>query len=179
MSKKILFSILGLFLLLNACHLASIKPHMAKLIWKTGKTNILIFLDTECPISQQMTLYIGPLRARYDTSQLALTLIFQDKATNVQIYHFLSTYQLYLPYYINTANRLSQLTGANITPEVFLYDTQKKLRYHGAINNLYADIGTKYPEPTSHFLQANTDSLLIGKPLPFVHQKAIGCFIEH
>ncbi|OWY22429.1 hypothetical protein C7N43_36940 [Sphingobacteriales bacterium UPWRP_1] len=143
-----------------------------------NKINILYFLDAECPISRQMTLYINKLSHEKDTAKVALLLVFQPPGKKRKLLQFLADYRLrHIPYCVNQQNTISKWCGASVTPEAFLYDAGGNLRYHGAINNLYAGIGSKRPAPTSHFLQANLDSLLAEKPLPFTNQPAVGCLI--
>jgi len=145
---------------------------------QTPQAQVFIFLDTDCPISRQMCLYIRQLAARYDAHIVAIQLVFQHRASRAQIRDFLSTFDLPLPYTVNSHYALSRQMGASITPEALLYDAQQILRYRGAINDLYTEIGVKRPEPSYFFLQANIDSLLLDKALPYKAQKAIGCLIE-
>ena len=159
-----------------ACQVPNSLPKVQK--QTISQVQVFIFLDTDCPISRQMSLYIRQLAARYDAQIVAIQLVFQHRASRAHIRDFLSAFDLSLPYTVNSHYALSRQMGASITPEALLYDAQQTLRYRGAINDLYTEIGVKRPEPSHFFLQANIDSLLFDKPLPYKAQKAIGCLIE-
>lgn len=183
MSGKYLLPIIfSLFLTsLSACLISRSQNSQVSLqeLLQTNKINIVYFIDSNCPISQQMTKYIREISQGIDTALLSSQIMLQPPITKQELEHFVAKYEVNLPVNINTNHQWSQLLGAQITPEVFLYDAKGDLRYHGAINNLYADIGSKRPYPTQHFLQSNIDSLLLQKTLPFTHQPAVGCIIHH
>ncbi|OWY22799.1 hypothetical protein B6N25_06100 [Sphingobacteriales bacterium TSM_CSS] len=61
---------------------------------QAGKANVLFFLDTGCPISRQMTLYIRQLESGADTAKVVLLLVFQPPEKKARISRFLSTYRL-------------------------------------------------------------------------------------
>lgn len=180
MSKQAIAHLLLLYLgLIIACKVGKIPlTNHKNALLQPNKVNVLLFLETDCPISQQMTLYIRQIANAADTSQTAILLVFQPPEEKGKIKKFLTDYQLNkLPFVVNKKGKLSGFCGATVTPEAFLYNAKDSLCYHGAINNLYATVGSKRPQATIHYLQANLDSLLAQKPLPFGPQPAIGCLI--
>jgi len=72
----------------------------------------------------------------------------------------------------------SQVTAkafnAECTPEFYLYDEARKLRYHGRI-----DDNQKEPAAVKHrYLKEAIESLLAGKNPPIAQTSAIGCSIK-
>jgi len=64
--------------------------------------------------------------------------------------------------------------GAERTPEVFLFDKQGQLRYHGAIDDNYDDPGAvKAP-----YLRNALDAVLGTKPLSVAATSPQGCTIK-
>jgi hypothetical protein len=63
--------------------------------------------------------------------------------------------------------------GARVTPEVFVYDADWKLRYHGRI-----DDDQKGDKITSKDTRAALDAVLAGKDVPVAETKAFGCSIK-
>lgn len=180
MSQQSIARLILLFICLHtACKVGKIPlANNENALLQPNKVNVLLFLETDCPISQQMTLYIREIANSTDTSQTALLLVFQPPEKKSEITRFLADYHLTsLRYVINKKSKISKLYGATVTPEAFLYNREGMLCYHGAINNLYANLGSKRPQATLHYLQADLDSLLAQKPLPFGPQPAIGCLI--
>jgi peroxiredoxin len=64
--------------------------------------------------------------------------------------------------------------GAERTPEVFLFDKQGQLRYHGAIDDSYDNPGAV----KDHYLRAALDAVLGTKPLSVGETQPVGCTIK-
>ena len=64
--------------------------------------------------------------------------------------------------------------GARFTPEVFVFDGARKLRYHGRIDDNHRDAS----RVTAHDLKNALDALLEGKDPPVVETTAFGCSVK-
>jgi hypothetical protein len=73
-------------------------------------------------------------------------------------------------------NKTADAFGAVRTPEVFLLDAKRVIRYHGRIDDQRA-VGVQKPQPTRHDLAVAIDELLAGKPVSQSELPAVGCFI--
>lgn len=74
-------------------------------------------------------------------------------------------------------NKIANISGAQVTPEVFLLDSDSVIRYHGAIGNS--------EQPTNQASKANgedleqaLDVLLAGREIPIKTTKTFGCIIR-
>jgi hypothetical protein len=65
-----------------------------------------------------------------------------------------------------------------ITPEVAVFDANRKLIYHGRIDNLYEDIGRARNAATTHELEDAISAALGGKSLAVNATHAVGCYIS-
>jgi len=65
-----------------------------------------------------------------------------------------------------------------ITPEVAVFSTDRRLVYHGRIDNLYEDVGRTRSVATTHELQDAISAALGGKSLPVDATHAVGCYIS-
>lgn len=64
--------------------------------------------------------------------------------------------------------------GARFTPELFVFDKARKLRYHGRIDDNHRD-----PKAvTSHDLKNALDALLAGNDPPVTQTTAFGCSVK-
>lgn len=78
------------------------------------------------------------------------------------------------PYVADSSSDLARAFGASKTPEVFLFDAELKLAYHGAIDDNAQD-AAKVEQP---FLKRAIDALSAGKPIEKKETKAMGCGIK-
>jgi peroxiredoxin len=78
------------------------------------------------------------------------------------------------PYLFDESQEVARAYGATRTPEVFLFDRQGVLRYHGAPDDNYED-----PEAVRHpYLRDAIDALLAGTAPATAQTKPVGCTIK-
>ena len=79
------------------------------------------------------------------------------------------------PYTLDEGSKLANAFGATKTPHVYLFDSNAKLVYKGAI-----DDNSRNPKKVEdHYLMDALDSMIEGKKIAQVSTKAIGCTIKY
>ena len=78
------------------------------------------------------------------------------------------------PYVRDDSQALVRTLGARFTPELYVFDKARKLRYHGRIDDNHRDPS----RVTSHDLKNALDSLLAGKDPPAAETTAFGCSVK-
>lgn len=78
------------------------------------------------------------------------------------------------PYVRDDSQALVRTLGARFTPEAYVFDEAKKLRYHGRIDDNHRDPS----RVTSHDLKNALDALLEGRDPPVLETTAFGCSIK-
>jgi thiol-disulfide isomerase/thioredoxin len=78
------------------------------------------------------------------------------------------------PYLRDDSQAFVRTLGARFTPEIYVFDEARKLRYHGRIDDNHRDAG----RVTSHDLRAALDALLDGKDPPVAETVAFGCSVK-
>ncbi len=78
------------------------------------------------------------------------------------------------PYLHDESQEIARAYGAQRTPEVFVFDRERRLCYHGAIDDNYEDPGAV----RQHYLRAALDAVLAGKPAPVAETPPVGCTIK-
>ena len=68
---------------------------------------------------------------------------------------------------------LARALGSTITPEVFVFDRDRKLAYHGMIDDSHDDT-----EVTQHYLRDALDAVLEGAPPPVADEPPRGCTLK-
>lgn len=78
------------------------------------------------------------------------------------------------PYVRDDPQSFVRALGARFTPEVFVFDRARELRYHGRIDDNHRDPS----RVTRHELRDALDALLAGKEPPTVETPAFGCSVK-
>ncbi len=141
------------------------------------KLVVLAFVGTECPLAKLYMAQLVELAAGYQkqgVSVLAISSNQQDSITELAA--FARTHNVAFPILKDVGNRLADQVGARRTPEVFLLDAARTIRYAGRIDDHYA-IGVQRKEATSSDLIKAIDELLAGKPVSNPKTETVGCRI--
>lgn len=138
---------------------------------------VIAFLGTECPLAK---LY-GPRLVRLadefaddEVVFLGVNSNLQDSITEISAYARI--HKIDFPLLKDAGNRVADQVKAERTPEVFLLDRQRRVRYWGRIDDQYG-IGYIRDEPTRHDLKIAIEELLAGKPVSLPNAKSVGCHI--
>lgn len=144
----------------------------------SGKVGVLVFLRTDCPVSNRYAPLIQRISAQYqDQSQFYL--VFPDKAESAAaIRKYLGEFSYTLPALRDPDHALVRLAHAQITPEVAVFDKAGALIYHGRLDNLYEDFTRVRPAATTHELEDAIQAALKGKRPAITETNAIGCYIS-
>jgi len=144
---------------------------------KDKKIIVIAFLGTECPL---VKLY-GPRLAEMQKTNAEKGVQFlgvnanrQDAITEIVAYA--RVHQIAFPILKDLNNRLADRLGAVRTPEIFVLDRERVIRYHGRIDDQYG-VGYARKSASNHFLQTAIDELLAGKPVSKAETGVVGCFI--
>jgi len=78
------------------------------------------------------------------------------------------------PYLFDETQEVARAYGAERTPEVFVFDRDRRLRYHGAIDDNYEDPS----RVRAHYLRDALDALLAGEPVPVEDTRPVGCTVK-
>lgn len=78
------------------------------------------------------------------------------------------------PYLRDDTQDVVRALGARFTPEVFVFDAKRTLRYHGRIDDNSRDAS----KVKSHDLKNALDALLLGKAPPVEETSPVGCSLK-
>lgn len=137
----------------------------------------LVFLGTECPLAGLYAQRLNELDEQFaarGVQFIGIDANQQDSAAEIAT--FARDHVLRFPLLQDIDNRLANRLGAQRTPEVFLLDHQRTIRYHGRIDDQYA-VGVRRSQPTRHDLSLAIEDLLAGRDVKVPATDAVGCFI--
>ena len=135
---------------------------------------VVLFLATQCPISTDYVERIVALAKAYDDKNVQFIGINSNKQETVaEILEYNKKHGFEFPVLKDPENKIADYFGARRTPEVFLLDAERVLRYAGAIDD-------SPKEPTKNYLQDALELVIAGKDIPKASKKtrAIGCTIK-
>lgn len=142
-----------------------------------SKIVVLLFIRTDCPISNRYAPTIQELSARY-AAHAAFFLIYPIKSeTPEQIRKHIQDYGYHLPAFRDPDLTLARASQVSITPEVAVFSPARKLLYHGRIDDWYVEFTRARHAPTTHDLVDVLDAAISGKPLSTASAPAVGCYI--
>ena len=141
-----------------------------------GKPVVLLFVRTDCPISNRYAPLLQRLSSQY-AARVAFLLVYPGKTTSAEkIRQHESDYGYKLPALRDPQHALVLEAQVQVTPEAAVFDAHHRLVYHGRIDNLYEDVGRARPDATTHELDDAIQAALNGKAAP-QNTPAVGCYI--
>jgi peroxiredoxin len=145
--------------------------------FKDKKIVVLAFLGTECPLAKQYGERLAELNKKFadkGVQFLGVNSNRQDAITEIASYARI--HHIEFPILKDLNNKLADQFGASRTPEIFMLDQDRAVRYHGRIDNQYG-IGYVKKTASEPYLQAAIDETLAGKPVTQAETGVVGCFI--
>lgn len=140
---------------------------------------VIVFYSPDCPLSENYTLTINNLKTKYHKrSTNFIGIVSGESYSNEEILDFIRKYKIQFNFFKEPTGDLATLMNASITPECFVLNENKKVIYHGAIDNWAIDLGKKRIRTTEHYLDAAIQHVLNNKKLNTNFVEAVGCYIE-
>ena len=143
-----------------------------------GKPLVLIFVRTDCPVSNRYAPTIQALNKKY-SSEALMVLVYPDKTeTPPTIEKHLHDYGYQATALRDTQHGLVKLSKVEITPEAAVFNGNGELIYHGRIDNWYKDFGHARPAPTTHELDGAIQAALNSSHAAPASVSGVGCYIS-
>jgi thiol-disulfide isomerase/thioredoxin len=150
------------------------------------KVLVIAFICNHCPTSQLYETRIKQIAEDYKDKGVAVVAIepnnpdavllnemgytdvgdsFEDMKTRAEYRHFNFPYL-----YDGETQKVSTDYGPTATPHIFIFDSDRKLRYEGRVDN-----NMREPLVTRHDAREALDALLAGKPVAVAKTPSVGC----
>ncbi len=143
-----------------------------------GKVVVLVFVRTDCPVSNRYAPAIQKLSEGHG-GKAVFWLVYPSKAESPEVIRkHEREYRYKIPALRDPRHLLVKESRVQITPEVAVFDANRKLVYHGRIDNLYEDIGRVRSAATTHELEDAIAAALSGKSLAVDATHGVGCYIS-
>ncbi len=138
---------------------------------------VIAFLGTECPLANLYMPRLAGLAAKLDAQGVSFFGINsnqQDSITEVNAHA--KKHNLPFPVLKDAGNKVADAFGAERTPELFVLDGDRVVRYRGRIDDQYG-IGYQKREPSRRDLELAIEELLAGNNVSLAETEPLGCLI--
>lgn len=145
------------------------------------KLLVIAFLGTECPLARLYTPRLNQLAAEFADRGVGFLAVDSNRQDSLaELTAFARDFDVKFPLAKDTGNVLADKLGAARTPQVFVLDTDRVVRYAGRIDDQYGiNNGGSYqkPAPTKQELRDALELLLADKPVALAVTETDGCLI--
>jgi peroxiredoxin/mono/diheme cytochrome c family protein len=139
------------------------------------KLVVIAFLGTECPLASLYAPRLAELARGYDQKGVAFFGVDsnqQDAPSSMS--RFAQEHDLPFPFLKDVGNELADRLGVDRTPEVFVLDAGRVVRYRGRVDDQFG-FGVHRPAPSRRDLAGALDDLLAGHPIATPRTAPVGC----
>ena len=138
---------------------------------------VVAFLGTECPLAKLYALRLTEIENEFQDRSVAILGINSNAQDSItEIAAFARRHEIQFPILKDVANRVADKLGAKRTPEVFVLDKQRRVRYWGRIDDQYG-IGYARKQPQQEDLRRALSDLLAGRDVAHPQCESVGCHI--
>ncbi len=139
---------------------------------------VLVFVRSDCPISNRYTPEVQRLAARFMPQGAAFWLVYVDPGQGpASIRRHLREYGYSLPAAHDPDHVLVHRTGAKVTPQAAVFNADGVLVYSGRIDDRYIDFDQARNKAQRHEVEEVLKAVLAGEPVEMAWAPAVGCFI--
>lgn len=206
MFPRTLFAVVGLTLVSCTVHAAEASPQRTSTIspalgaaidgfslqdyrgkdhsladWKDAKLVVVAFLGCDCPLAKLYGPRLAELAKEFAAQGVAFVGVNSNRQDSItEIAAYARIHGLDFPILKDAGNELADRFGAQRTPQVFVLDAERTIRYAGRIDDQYglsASSGYSKPQVNQRHLADALTALLASKPLEQASTEAPGCII--
>ena len=144
---------------------------------KDARFVVAVFMGTRCPIGNAYVPTLLDLQKAYAGKGVRFIGINPNLSDSTEdIGTHVEKFKVTFPVLVDSEQRAADLFGAQRTPEVFVLDARRTIRYRGRIDDRFGYL-YKREKSRKRELQEALDQLLDGKPVAVASTEAVGCLI--
>lgn len=142
-----------------------------------AKVVVVAFLGVECPLAKLYAGRLEQLQQEFGEQSVKFIGIDSNRQDSVtELAEYAQAHGITYPLLIDLGSKVADQFGAERTPQAFVLDQSRTIRYAGAIDNQYG-IGVQRKMPTERYVADAIADLLAQKPVARPVTVAVGCQI--
>jgi peroxiredoxin len=144
-----------------------------------SKTLLIIFMCNHCPFVKARIKDIVDLQSHFTKDKLLIVGINSNDPQYEEegfenMKKFSQEYKMNFPYLFDETQKIAKTYGAVCTPDPYLFDGEKRLVFHGKIN----DASNPDSTPTRDIMKENIEKVLRDEKIVRHFDPSIGCSIK-
>jgi len=146
-----------------------------------SKLVVVAFLGTECPLAKLYGPRMQQLNEEFASQGVAFIGINSNRQDSItEMANHARIHNMEFPFLKDVGNHVADQFGATRTPQIFVLDADRGIRYHGRIDKQYSfgtGVGYAAPKLERRDLAVALEELLAGKEVSVAVTEARGCLI--
>lgn len=149
--------------------------------FKDKEVLVIVFMCNHCPYVKAVIERLVKFQENYKDKSVQVVAINPNDSSSYpqdsfeNMIKFYSEHKINFPYLVDVTQEIAQAYGAVCTPDIYLFDSNRKLRYRGRIDNNWKD----EKSVTQKDLEMITDALLANESTTSFEQiPSMGCSIK-
>jgi peroxiredoxin len=139
---------------------------------------VVVFLGADCPLAKLYGPRLAELAKEYENRGVAFLGIDANQQESLgDLARYAREHHIAFPLLKDVGNVVADRFGARRTPEAFVLDQERVIRYRGGIDGQYG-VGVRKPAESRRDLVEALEELLAGKPVSRPVTAAVGCLIS-
>ncbi|MEM7233870.1 MAG: redoxin domain-containing protein [Planctomycetota bacterium] len=152
------------------------KEHEVKIGGDT-RAAVVVFIGTHCPLAKLYGPRLSELEKRYAKKGVAFFAIDSNRQDTLQhLSHYATKHGITFPVLKDGDHSVSDAYGAERTPEAFVLDAKRVVRFQGRIDDQYG-VGYSRPKANVHHVADALDDLLAGRKVRTPYVEPVGCIV--
>jgi peroxiredoxin len=145
--------------------------------YQDKKIVVLAFLGTECPLAKLYAPRLAAMQQKLADKGVQFLGVDSNRQDSItEIASYARVHDIKFPILKDLNNKLADQLGAMRTPEIFVLDQNRMIRYRGIVDDQYG-IGFAKKEVSETYLQSAIDQLLSGAAVAKSETEVAGCYI--
>jgi mono/diheme cytochrome c family protein len=153
--------------------------HFHRLSEGDSPATVLVFLSTQCPISNSFIPELNSQNRRCGPNGVRFFGVISDPyVTRAEAARHHEEFKLDFPVLFDSSRALQKLLRPTHSPQAVLVSRAGRVVYSGRINNLFGSVGRRRIEASVHDLRDAINSVVAGKRVSVAWTQPIGCPLE-
>lgn len=145
--------------------------------FNNAKSLVVVFLGTQCPIGNAYVPVLGNLQKQYADQGLQVVAINSNLTDDVDaVAKHVGDFKVAFPVLVDERQIVADLFGARRTPEAFVLDRRRHIRYRGRIDDRIG-YSHKREKARRNDVEEAVKELLAGKDVSIAETEPAGCII--